>query len=158
MLTNTFGVHEGVGMIKARVWVDEMDKFTSVKQKATWTQEVASWIKQLVLNVGREQWVFIKHQIEQKLLLPQFSLRNYCTQERMGLQDNAKITPSLRGAQKVHEAQKVCGSLCKGICLPLRWICQHQKSTHSSDGKSYNQEHEKYTPVPSYGQIVTLKL
>lgn len=35
MLTNTFGGHGGVGMMKTRVWVDEMDKLTSVEQKAT---------------------------------------------------------------------------------------------------------------------------
>lgn len=55
MLTNTFGGHGGVGMMKARVWADEMDKLTSVEQKATRTQRVAGWIKQLGLNMGREQ-------------------------------------------------------------------------------------------------------
>lgn len=61
MLTNTFGGHGGVGMMKARVWADEMDKLTSVEQKATRTQRVAGWIKQLGLDMGREQWVVITH-------------------------------------------------------------------------------------------------
>lgn len=61
MLTNTFGGHEGIAMMKTRVWVNEVDKLTLVEQKATRTQEVAGWIKQLDLNTGREQCVVIKH-------------------------------------------------------------------------------------------------
>lgn len=47
--------------MKARVWVDEMDKLTSAEQNASGAQGVVGWIKQRGLNSGREQWVIRKH-------------------------------------------------------------------------------------------------